>query len=114
MSLGIVSWFLFESSEIIFEKSKKIRTCEAERPLNVFVHFALVESISNESKTTSHDQSFVLFSNIVLELLSQSLSKTSDDHFEKYENLFLMVNQQIFSLPYKLLFIYATHQSSAE
>ena len=71
-------------------------TCVVECPVNVFVYFALVESISEEPKTTGHDQSFVLFSNIVLELLFQSLSKTSDDHFEKYEKLFLMVNQQIF------------------
>ena len=90
MDLDIVPRFLFESSKIIFEKSKKISlngTCVAERPINVFVHFALIESISDEPKTTGHDQSFVLFSNIVLELLSQSLSKTSDDHFEKYEKL---------------------------
>ena len=67
-----------------------------ERPVDVSAHFALVESISDEPKTTGHDQSCVLFSNIVLELLSQSLSKTSDEHFERYEKLFLMVNQQIF------------------
>ena len=77
--------------------------------MTVFVHFALVESISDEPKTTGHDQSRVLFSNIVLELLSQSLSKTSDEHFERYEKLFLMVNQQIF-LSHKLLFKYATHR----
>ena len=64
--------------------------------MKVFVHLALVESISDEPKTTGHDQSFVLFSTIVLERLSQSLSKTNDDHFERYEKLFLMVNQQIF------------------
>ena len=64
--------------------------------MNAFVHFAPVENISDEPKTASHDQSFVLFSNIVSELLSQSLSKTSDDHFERYEKIFLMVNQQIF------------------
>ena len=67
-----------------------------ECPVNVFVYFALVESISEEPKTTGHDQSFVLLSNIVLELLFQSLSKTGDDHFERYEKLFLMVNQQTF------------------
>ena len=97
--LDIVARFLFESSEIISEKSKKVSldgTCVAEGLANVFVHFALVESISDEPKTTDHDQSFVLFSNIVSEILCQSLSKTSDDHFERYEKLFSMVNQQIF------------------
>ena len=64
--------------------------------MNVFVHFALVESISDEPKTTDQDQIFVLFSNIVLELLSQSLFKTNDEHFERCEKLFLMVKQQIF------------------
>ena len=71
-------------------------TSVAERPVNVFVHFVLVESILDEPKTVGHDQSFVLFSNIALELLFQSLSKTSDEHFERYEKLFLMINQQIF------------------
>ena len=56
--------------------------------MNVFVHFSQVESISDEPKTTGHDQSFVRFSNIVLELLSQSLSMTSDEHFQRYEKLF--------------------------
>ena len=64
--------------------------------MNVFVHFALVESILDEPKITNHDQSFALLSNIVLELLSQSLSKTSGDHFERYEKIFLTINQQIF------------------
>ena len=99
MSLDIVSRFLIESSEIIFEKSKKISldvTCVAERPVNVFVRFALVESSSHEPKPTSHDRSFVLFSNIVFELLSQSSSKTNDEYFERYEKLILIVNQQIF------------------
>ena len=54
--------------------------------MNVFVHFTLVESISDELKTAYHDHSFVLFSNTVLEVLSQSLSKTSDDHFERYSS----------------------------
>ena len=96
MNLEIVPQLLFQNSEITFEKSKKFSldgTCVAKRPVNVFVHFVLVESITDEPKTTGHNQ---LFSNIVLELLSQSLSKTSDDHFERYEKLFLMVNQQIF------------------
>ena len=55
--------------------------------MNVFVHFALVESILDESKTVGHDHSFVIFSNIVLELLSQSLFKTSDDYFERYAKI---------------------------
>ena len=99
MGVDIVPRFLFESSGIVFEKSEKISlngTYIAECLVNVFVHFALVESVSDESKTAGHDQNFVLFSNIVLELLSQSLSKTNDDHFERYEKLVLMVNQQIF------------------
>ena len=62
--------------------------------VNVFVHFALVESISDEPKTTGHDQNFVLFSNIALELLSRSLSKTNDDHFERYKKLVLMLTNR--------------------
>ena len=99
MGLDIVARFLFESSEIVSKEPKKVSldgTCVAERLVNVFVHFALVESISDKPKPTGHDQSFVLFSNIVLELLSQSLFKANDEHFERYEKLFLMVNQQIF------------------
>ena len=43
----------------------------AVHPVNVFIHFALVENISDKPKTTGHDQSFVPFSNIVLEILSR-------------------------------------------
>ena len=84
MGSDIVARFLFEGIEIIFEKSKKINldeTCVAERPVNVFLHCALVESISEEPKTIGHDQNFVLLSTIVFEISSQSLSKSMKNYF---------------------------------
>jgi hypothetical protein len=38
--------------------------------VNMFVHFGLLESISDELKTRGRDQNFVLFSNIGSEILS--------------------------------------------
>ena len=64
MGLDIVPRFLFESSEMSFEKSKKISfdgICVMERPVNVFIHFALVESISDEPKTAGHEYFCALF-----------------------------------------------------
>ena len=65
MGLDTVDRFLFERSEIIFEKSKKINldgTCVAERPVNVFIHFALGESISDEPQPTGVLRSYRILS----------------------------------------------------
>ena len=74
-------------------------TCVAERPVNVFVYCALVESISGEPRTTGHDQSFVLFSNIVLELLPQSFSKLVTIILKGMKNYFKwLINRFFFTM----------------
>jgi len=99
MGLEILSQFLFESSEIIFEKPQKISldtTCERKFSMNMFVHFGLFESISDERKPIDRDQNFVLFFNMDLEILCLFLFKSSEELFERRQKLFVMVSQQFF------------------
>ena len=69
MGSEILYQFLFESSGRIFEKPKKIglgETCWLNFLVNVFVHFDLLESISDKSSTIGLDQNFMLFLNMGL------------------------------------------------
>ena len=59
MDSEILSQFLFENSEIIFDKLQKIscgtELVEPKFAVKMFVHFGLLESISNEPKTIGDD-----------------------------------------------------------
>jgi hypothetical protein len=64
MGLEIFSHFLFERSEIIFEKSKRLvstELCQLKFPVNMFIYFGLLESNSGEPKTIDRNENFVLF-----------------------------------------------------
>jgi len=56
----------------------------------MFVHFGLLQNISAEPKTVGHDQNFVLFSNMGVEMFCLFLFKSSEKVFERPEKLFLM------------------------
>jgi hypothetical protein len=62
----------------------------------MFVHFGLLQSISDESKTIGSHQNFVLFLNMGLEMLCLFLLKSSEELFERFEKLLPMVNLQVF------------------
>jgi hypothetical protein len=49
----------------------------------MFVHFALLESISNKPKTIGGHQNFVLSLNMGLQILYLFLSKNSEESFWK-------------------------------
>ena len=58
MNSEILFQFLFENSEIIFDKPKKLvwdGACRAEYAVKMFVQFGLLESISDESKAIGDD-----------------------------------------------------------
>ncbi len=57
-------------------------------PVNIFVHFGLLESISGESKTIDHNQDFVLLLNMALEIFCLFLFKSSEGLFERPKNYF--------------------------
>jgi len=54
-------------------------------PMKMFVHFGLLESISDEPKTIGHDQNFMLFLNMGLKIFCIFLFKTSEELFERPE-----------------------------
>ena len=62
----------------------------------MFVHFGLLQSISDEPKTIGHDQNFVLFLNMDLEMLCLFLLKSSEKLFKRLEKLLFMMNLQVF------------------
>jgi hypothetical protein len=62
----------------------------------MFVHFGLLQSISDEPKTIGRYQNFVLFLNMGLEMLCLFLLKSSEELFERFEKLLRMVNLQVF------------------
>ncbi len=70
--------------------------------MNMFVHFSLLESTSAQQKTSYHDQNFVLFQNMNLEMSWLFLFKTIEGLFERPEKLFVTVNQQVFVYPTSL------------
>jgi hypothetical protein len=66
---------LFENSEIIFDKSKKLvvgQSLSGEVCGKVFVQFGLLESIADKPKIVSDDENFVLSLNTGLEMLDLS------------------------------------------
>jgi hypothetical protein len=62
----------------------------------MFVHFGLLQSISDEPKTIGRYQNFVLFLNRGLEILCLFLLKINEELFERFEKLLPMVNLQVF------------------
>ena len=74
-------------------------TCGPKSPVDMFVHFGLLETISDEPQTIGCDQNFVLSLNMDLEMLYLFLFKSSEGLFERPEKLFLMVNRQVFVYP---------------
>ena len=71
---------------------------------HMFLHFALLGSISDKPKPIGDDQNFVLFLNTDLEILYLFLSENSEESFWKAEqtnSLFKMANRRDFCSSYK-------------
>ncbi len=56
--------------------------------VNMFVHFCLIESISDELKTRGRDQNFVLFSNIGSEILPIFFQEYGGSFSKRLKNYF--------------------------
>jgi hypothetical protein len=106
MDSEILCLFLFQSSEEIFERPKKLvwpkRVCRSFSTQCLFI-FDLLESISDEWKTIGYDQNLVLFPNMDSEIECLFLFERSEGIFERSKNRFERQRNRVFANSHKSL-----------
>ena len=104
--LDILCLFLFENSEEIFERPKKLvwteRVCRSFWTQYLFI-FALLESISDEWKTIGYDQNLMLFPNMDSEIWCLFLFERSEGISERPKSWFGRRTNRVFPNSHKSL-----------
>ena len=110
MDSEILCLFLFESSEEIFERPKKLvwmeRVCRSFWTQCLFI-FGLLKSISNEWKTIGYNQNLMLFPNMDSEIGCLFLFERSEGIFERLKNWFGRRTNRVFANSHKSLCVSA-------